>query len=144
MMLTTSRLVALVESAEVNHALRYEPNFAKYVLRSSMVKCVEAHSPAYMNLTTAKHLLMFSYGRFQIMGENIYALGYGKPLAEFLTNETDQNIMFYEFLKSRDIFYTFDELRDSWEKRKKFAIKYNGSAAYANTLLQAIQYMEGN
>ena len=134
MITTLSQLVALVESGDNPHALRYEPGFDKYVLPATIKKIIAAHKPAYMNTTTARELLKFSYGRYQIMGENIYSLGYQGTIAAFLNDDMAQLTMFSAFIRSRNINYSLAHLKANEMRLKEFARKYNGSVAYAETL----------
>lgn len=132
MTLTISQLVASAESNHVKHAMRFEPGWRHDNNIISLVR--QAHAPAYMNTTTAKNIMATSYGLYQIMGENIYRLGYKKPINEFMNSEADQLEIFNKFLAWRGIDYTVDEIFSDRAKMEKFAKRYNGSLSYIQTL----------
>lgn len=131
-MLTISRLVASAESNHVKHAMRFEPAWRHDNNITSLVR--QAHAPAYMNSTTAKTIMATSYGLYQIMGENIYRLGYKKPINEFMNNPEDQLDIFNKFLVWRGINYSVEEIFSDRTKMEKFAKRYNGSLSYVQTL----------
>lgn len=138
-MLIISKLVAHVESGDVKHAMRFEPGWKHDNNIISLVR--QAHAPAYMNTTTAKNIMATSYGLYQIMGENIYRLGYKKPINEFMNSENDQLAIFEKFLEWRRINFTVEELFSDSEKLRLFARRYNGSYAYADTLKHGYNYL---
>lgn len=143
MTLTLSRVVSEVESRHVFHALRYEPLFSKYVTMESVKRCIQGHSPVYMNRETAYQLMHFSFGAYQIMGENLYALGYSGSIAHYLHSETVQLAYFEKYIQSRNINYTLEEILTDDEKLNRFSVKYNGVKSYGQKLLAAYQELKG-
>lgn len=141
MIKTLSELVAQVESGNQPFACRYEPGFAKYVTRESMVKIRSAYKPAWMSEATARALLMFSWGRYQIMGENLYALGLDINLVHFQNDLSLQDHFFWSYCRSRKIVYSLEEVLNDEKKRLDFALKYNGGTNYAKKLVATAQYM---
>ena len=141
MTITLSRLVAQVESDNQPQATRYEPGFAKYVTQRSIDAIKRAYKPAYMNDTTAKTLLMFSWGRHQIMGENLYVLGLQVPLHVYQADDAQQESMFRAYCDSRNIAFSIFDLIGDENKRKTFARKYNGSELYADRLMNVYRRM---
>ena len=139
MILTTSQLIAQVESGDLPGALRFEPGFKKYLTGKSITRCIQAHKPAYMNGTTASTLLCFSYGRYQIMGENIYALGYSGTLIDFICSDALQLEFFNKYVESRKIDYSLQRIIADKSARENFARRYNGSVLYAETMMQHIR-----
>lgn len=138
-MLTISQLVAHVESGNVKHAMRFEPGWKHDNNIITLVR--QAHAPAYMNTTTAKNIMATSYGLYQVMGENIYRLGYKKPINEFMNSESDQLAIFKKFLEWRNINFTVEQLFCDNEKLRLFARRYNGSYAYTETLTKGRNYL---
>lgn len=139
MTLTISKLVSQIESNNVPYAMRFEPGWRHDNNIITMVR--QAHAPAYMNTTTAKTIMATSYGLYQIMGENIYRLGYKKPINEFMNSPNDQLDIFNKFLSWRGIDYTVNEIFTNREKMEKFARRYNGSLAYIQTLMNGYNYL---
>lgn len=138
MITTLSQLVAKVESANCAHALRHEPGFTKYVTPQGIANCIAGHRPAYMNRTTAEMICKTSFGTYQIMGENIYTVcGFKRSIAEFFDSDAIQLACFQAFIKGRGINYTLEQIKESRELRERFARRYNGSVAYAETLRKA-------
>lgn len=132
---TLSQLVGKVESENIHTAIRYEPKWP-YVTPELIRLCVQAHRPSYMNEVTARQLLMFSYGEYQIMGSVLYELGFRGKLMEFACDETAQLIYFNKFVKLRGIDYSLEQIVTNATLRSRFALRYNGSASvYGNKLL---------
>lgn len=140
MTLTISKLVSQIESNNVPYAMRFEPGWRH---DSNIISAVrQAHAPAYMNTTTAKNIMSTSYGLYQIMGENIYRLGYKKPINEFMNNPSEQLDIFNKFLVWRGINYTVEEIFSDRAKMEKFAKRYNGSLSYIQTLTNGYNYFK--
>lgn len=136
-MLTTSQLIARIESNNIPHALRFEPNFKPS--QRAVDLCIAAHKPAYMNRATAEMICRTSWGLYQIMGENIYAMcGVSIPISRFMIDIETQERAFYAFLRNRQINFLPEELRTDENKRILFARRYNGSSAYAAKIKQVI------
>ena len=101
MTLTTSQLVARVES-EGNHTLvRYEPNW-RYVTKECITRFHRAHLPGRMTAQTALMLLSCSWGKFQIMGSNLYDMGYTGTIVDFGASESLQEEFFFKFLTLKE------------------------------------------
>jgi len=138
MISTTSQLIALVESNNQPGALRFEPLW-KYATDALCQECIRAH-PAYMNVTTARALLMFSYGKYQIMGSVLYELGYKGTLLQFQNDTTLQDAWFETFCSKREINYTITEIAFDPTARARFALRYNGDKiGYAAKLVRAMK-----
>lgn len=78
----------------------------------------------YANAPTIRMIYATSWGKFQILGRNLYAQGYLKTLAEFLNSEDDQLREFEIFIKARG----FENVEYSTMTYNKadFARVYNG------------------
>lgn len=132
-----SQLVALVESTGVATALRFEPAYgSRWVTPEIEKRCIVAHSPAYMNRTTANVLCSISWGRYQCMGGLLYEMGYKGNLPNFSTDTTLQNAWFEKTLEYKGIKFTLEEIVTDEIKRRRFAKRYNGDEfGYAAKLL---------
>jgi len=138
MISTISQLIALVESNNQPGALRFEPLW-KYATDELCQQCIRSH-PAFMNMATARALLMFSYGKYQIMGSVLYELGYKGTLLDFQNSTTLQDAWFETFVNKRGIACELSDLAKYPNVRLTFGRKYNGAAeAYAAKLVNAMR-----
>jgi hypothetical protein len=138
MITTTSQLIAQIESNNQPGAVRFEPLW-KYATDELCKICIASH-PAYMNMTTARALCMFSYGRYQIMGSVLYEIGYRGALLAFQNDTTLQDAWFHEFLIKRGIFFAIEQLAAYPNMRNQFALRYNGNQqAYAAKIVALLK-----
>lgn len=138
MTMTTSELIAKIESGQCDHAMRFEPGFKPS--QRAMENIKKAHAPAFMNFTTASTIAQISWGRFQIMGENIYTVcGYHGTIFDFINDSNAQEKAFNKFCAERGIVFSTEELKDSEDKRRLFARRYNGSYAYADKIKSVLE-----
>lgn len=139
---TTSQLIALVESDNNPGAIRYEPGW-RYVTNDLIAICRRSHAPIFMNDATARALMMFSYGRYQIMGSVLYEIGYRGTLLDFQNSVTLQDAWFTEFIRKRNIDFDLKTLANDGFKRRLFGARYNGAGeAYAAKMLSRMR-LEG-
>lgn len=138
MISTLSQLIALVESNNNPGALRYEPLW-KYVTPELILLCQRSHS-GYMSDVTARALLMFSYGKYQIMGSVLYEIGYRGSLVQFQTDTTLQDAWFQTFIQKRGINFTLNDIASNPSMRNQYALRYNGNqVAYSAKLVSTMQ-----
>lgn len=145
MNITLSQLVARVESNNCPQAVRHEPGFGKYVTATAIGNCIAAFKVqgAYMNKNTAREICKMSFGLYQIMGENLYTVcNIGMTVFDFVMNEDAQLVAFQKYCFSRKILYSLDEILHDKTKRENFALRYNGSRAYAETIMQHARAMK--
>jgi hypothetical protein len=102
MTLTISQLIAQIESGGNPALVRYEPGW-KYVTKAALTKFHAAHRPGKMNDLTANMMLSCSWGKFQMMGSNLYDLDYSGTVIAFAASEYLQQQYFDAFLRSRNI-----------------------------------------
>jgi hypothetical protein len=138
-MILLSQVVAQVESGGSIFAMRYEPNFAPHP--ASVAACQTA-AGEYISTETARMICKTSWGRYQIMGDNLYGpvINLRVNIISYATNEIIQLHSFATFIGSigfQDV--DFSTLSD--EDLEKFAVLYNGSAVYADSLKSAYQRM---
>jgi Protein of unknown function (DUF3380). len=139
-MILLSDCVGQVESSGNPGAMRYEPDYNPPL---SSIQTVQKYATGgYMDLTTARMIASTSFGEFQIMGANLYAvLKYQKTIADYLTSPQDQLETFRAFIEqlgfSDDPFSLMSE-----PAILRFARLYNGSEVYAQSLQEAYQTMQ--
>lgn len=145
MITTLSQLVAQVETGNVSHALRFEPAYGKrWVTTGIEDRCIRAHSPAYMNRTTANNLCSISWGKYQCMGGLLYEMGYASDLARFASDTNLQLAWFEKTLDYKGVNFTLDEIVNDEMKRRRLAKRYNGDEfGYAEKLLDTYNKFRG-
>jgi len=136
MIKTTSQLIAQLESGNNIYAMRYEKNW-RYITNEIRESFLWAHRGLYFSRDTVDMILSTSWGKHQIMGSVLYEIGFPGKILDFAQNEELQEWYFHEFLETRGIYYSLDELRNDERKRNKFAYRYNGdqTGVYAKRML---------
>ena len=139
-MILLSDCVAQVESANNPCAMRYEPD---YVPTLTSIQSVQKYATAgYMDATTARMIASTSWGKFQIMGANLYAvLKFEDTLLDYLSDAGQQLVTFQDFIAH--LGFTdgpFAMMSDA--SLLKFARLYNGSEVYAESLKHAYGQMD--
>lgn len=137
-------LIAQVESAMDFHALRFEPGKYASLTNGPMLKAhadivYRIQSIHKCSLGTAQMIYCTSFGAVQIMGFNLYGkLDCSRESIDYLNTPDLQRSMFNSFLQSVDLdHYSLDDMLTDVHVRKDFAIKYNGSIAYAYAIERA-------
>ena len=134
-----SDCVAYVESRNNPLAMRYEPT---YQFNPANIDKAIAHATGgWIDTDTAAMILSTSWGAYQIMGDNLYTLGYQGTIAEFLTTEALQLDYFNRFIQSIGFSNAAFSSMDGQEL-DNFAMRYNGSPVYANSLQKAYQALQ--
>ncbi len=129
-MKTLREAVALVESSNNTNAARYEvrwtpknqSNFLKY--------------NGWMDETTVDVLLQTSFGKYQIMCDVLYSdeIGYTGKLNDFYDSESLQEEYFEKYCESIGFGGDVDKPINLIPNLLEFAVRYNGSPAYAISL----------
>lgn len=134
-------IISQVESSGFSGALRFEPII--YVTTSKLETGPEAEllqkiaECNHCTLVTARMLYSTSYGLYQIMGHQLYRLGFYRPVSEFLAGphaRIFQDTFFAKYLASHGILFTWSEMAADSNKLDLFARYYNGSTAYADRM----------
>lgn len=132
-------LIQHVESSGFLFALRFEPevydghNFAAPASAELIEKIKTAN---LCDTSTAEVIYSSSFGLYQIMGFNLYALGWRGSVVPFLDKPEYQSKYFALYLNSRGINWTWAEIKADPAKLQKFALEYNGNAAaYSQRML---------
>lgn len=146
--LSLADLVAYIESRGSNSAIRFEPDtYNKFtngapIPKEASVILARIRTANNCSIHTAAMIYSSSWGKFQLMGFNVYAdVDYSRPVGEFLCCQTDQNARFAAFLKRNGLFnYNPAMLAQDQAQRSHFAMAYNGSIDYANAIIGALKY----
>ncbi len=139
-MILLSDCVAQVESANNPLAMRYEPDYTPTLNSVQLVQKYAANG--YMDNITARMIASTSWGKFQIMGANLYAvLKYEDTLFSYLSDAGVQLVTFQDFIKH--LGFTDGPFAMMGEASLlKFARLYNGSEVYAESLKHAYGQMD--
>lgn len=139
-MILLSDCVAMVESSNHPGAIRYEPDYTPSSIGVSRAALYA--SGAWMDTATAEMIAKTSFGRFQIMGDNLYnAMDYTNTIWHFVADPQDQLDVFHKFIalgKFRDM--PFETMLRS--EVVAFALYYNGAAVYADSLINAYRELK--
>lgn len=136
-----AKVSAYIESGNKSSAMRFERTvYARTVNGPTNGTVINILARNQCSRDTSLVLYSMSFGAYQIMGFNLYGkdLNYQNTIAEFLNNPSDQLSIYFKFLDWKDINYTLDELKNEPVKMDTFALKYNGSTAYAAKVAKAI------
>lgn len=137
-----SDCVARVESSDNPLAMRFEPGYQPSAKGEANAKSYA--TGGYVSQNTAIAICQFSYGRYQIMGDNLYnELNYQHSLIAFLTSGMVQLYTFKQFLKLGG-FSDVDFSTLTQEELVAFGDYYNGNGTvYAQSLIKAYQALQG-
>lgn len=134
MITTLSQLAAQVESGNNPGALRFEPAFRPSA--EAIINCKKANA---CSNATALVLCAMSFGKYQIMGENLWGLlGYTVDAAHYLNNEDLQDSSYWNFCQRKGIGFSLIEVLHDPAKRLQYARLYNGPGnpvAYGDRML---------
>jgi len=131
-MLTLREAVAQVESSGRTSAIRFEPRW-KPLHQQEFIK-----QNGWVDTLTADTFLQTSFGKYQVMCDNLYGMiGYQKPINVFYANEAEQDDVFQQFAIKIGFGAYTTTLVNEVPNLDSFALRYNGSVVYANSLLKA-------
>lgn len=116
-----AQLVAFVESNNNMYAIRFEQSYL------NRVKNTDAMAQR-LNIThtTARFLLSCSWGKYQIMGENLWNMGIRVSPIKYCDDTDMQDISFHTYCVINNCDYTLSQILNDNESRIDFATKYNG------------------
>lgn len=146
--LSLSEVVAWIESRGALSAIRFEPTvYNKFTTGAELPKEASAilrriQAANKCSIHTAAMIYSTSWGKFQLMGFNVYAdADFSMPIGEFLASQTAQGSRLVSFLKRNGLAdYTPQQLAVDQSARSHFAMKYNGAIGYANNIVAALKY----
>lgn len=146
-MIMLDRLVSRVESDDRHDAARFErAALEAYGCKATTIRNIIAiHN---CNADTAGMIYWTSWGRYQILGSNLYAdpVSYAGTFAEYLNDDNDQLLRFEAFVQQRGFHYDDDVTAWASDRFDAFAEFYNGAAnfaAYATRMKTILATMEG-
>jgi hypothetical protein len=137
------RIIRRVESNENYGALRFERlTFNKITAQGSSPIVIAIQRIHQCSSDTARVIYSMSFGAYQLMGFNLYARHkdgsfYDKPVTQYLESVVDQDNQFGKFLDDDDINVTWASLKAYRVTLDHFAVRYNGSTAYSDRMIQA-------
>lgn len=129
-------LIAAIESSGDSAAIRFERRVFNRITDSGYTPILARIQSAHRcSSDTARALYSLSYGRYQIMGFNLWGnvIQYGGTYLDFIVNPNLQKSVFFSFLTSIHQNVTAESLEDE-TARNAFAIAYNGSTTYADKI----------
>ena len=123
-------VIAQVESNDNPQTLRYEPDLmaqwaAMNPVRSAILASISGlHDCSH---DTARMIACTSWGRYQLLGENIYSVCQcNADIFVFVTQPGVQLLCFQRFLAARGIAFSIEEILMDRTKREQFIARYNG------------------
>jgi hypothetical protein len=139
MITSLSQLIAMAESSNNIHASRFEPAFTPSDLAVS--RCVAANK---CTAATAKVICATSYGKYQILGEELYRREIiTTPIFVYANDEAAQDNSFNVFIAQKHIVYTLQQILTIQADRDNFAHLYNGNAAAYGPYLLRVYAQNG-
>lgn len=130
-------IISAIESSGSAKAVRFEPQVfdtyqrmqAKPAFLATIARLHEADSDTAMAIAST------SWGKYQLMGENLYQLGYADTVFAFADSDTAQLFYMGEFLTQRGLNVTWASLAGDSHALERFGTLYNGSSAYGDRML---------
>ena len=140
MLIMLSEVVAQLESSNNLLSMRYEPAWTPQHDQSA----ASYATGGWIDEVTAAVICKTSWGKYQIMGDNLYgALGYDGTIVEFLNSPLRQLRYFQAFLRtigSADVVFSAMSEAD----KVAFGAAYNGNGpVYAQALNNAYAELAG-
>lgn len=132
-------LISRVESNDNPYAQRFEPAVANRSHSDAMLRAIKvAHDDNHCNWTTANIIASTSYGRYQIMGFNLYGtLGVTQPVIQWAADPAAQDAAFTKYCSLGGYNADAEVPLDDTAWLLKWAAYYNGPgdpAAYVQRL----------
>lgn len=128
-------VIAQVESSSRDEALRFESG----LYRSWESSHPEARAKIAANIRsihacshdTAKLIACTSWGRYQILGMNLYSplCGCQVNIFHYVADIDFQRICLEEFLRNKGIYFRLEDILEDFGKRSQFICGYNGPHA---------------
>lgn len=130
-----------IESGGDLFAIRFEPSVYERIRENGHTPTIEKiHLINKCSYATAQMIYSTSFGKFQIMGFNLYGpLSYKKSFFTFCESSDDQEKAFDDFLILNHINFSVDQLMDK-EIAKRYALAYNGSLDYVSSINEALEH----
>lgn len=139
-------IVSYVETKNNPHLIRFEPTVYANISRTqtpAQVAILQNIQKIHLcSFGTAQMIYSTSWGATQIMGFNLYGnLACQSPVWTLGDNQVSQVAMFEKFCTLHKIDYPVSDLVSDPEKKRQFALTYNGNAvAYSAMIDQALAH----
>jgi len=119
--------IASIESGNNHRAMRFDPDFCKHDpqwVEGMQYKIMQIHG---CNQTTAWMIAATSFGSFQLLGANIYSLGWEATIFDFIYSAPGQFHSFSMWIEKAG--FSATENIDEWNEKRflKFALYANGT-----------------
>ncbi|MGC8541028.1 MAG: N-acetylmuramidase domain-containing protein [Phycisphaerae bacterium] len=137
-----ARIIMRIESGCRFSAMRFEPDvYGRMCAQPDQVPLLNKIRAANLcDLDTADVIFSTSYGLFQLMGFNLYDLGFTGTVLQFWISSNLQREYFARFLDRNGINYTWSQLKANAGLLEKFVSVYNGPGnveAYRYAMLRS-------
>lgn len=137
-MKTLEDIISDIESAGNRFAMRFEPHVYERTQTSTRYEAAVnlAKARNKCSRSTACVIVSMSWGKFQIMGFNLYdpdGLNYPNSVGEYMSSDMDQAATFRTFCQARNIYFSPGDLLDE-ALALRFARVYNGADEYAKKI----------
>lgn len=142
-MTTIADVIAIVESANNQNAIRFEPltyNNNQNTYNNTIANIIKIHN---CSEGTARMIYCSSWGKYQIMGFNLYnvaSCNCAQSVINYCNNNGIQDMTFFNFLKSVHLdpnIYTPQALAQSSQLRQAFGKVYNGNGPAYEVVIKA-------
>ena len=132
-------IIAQIESSGSDYALRFEPGQYDPAAATPLIFSIARVNDCSDD--TARVISACSWGRYQIMGFNLYgSLGLAVPAIQFCADTSLQLAFFAKFLTANNINVPWSALKNDSTALYHFAKTYNGDGtAYSAVMLRAAQ-----
>lgn len=141
-MILLSDVIAENESSQNPLSMRFEITYNPSL--NGIKNAQEYATAGYMDINTARMICQTSWGKFQIMGDNIYnLLNINITLLDYLSDKNNIQLnafnMFIRHIGFTNCEYSMMSERD----KEKFAQAYNGSLQYIEGMNEAYANLVG-
>lgn len=131
--ITLAKIIAKVEGGAAGaRALRFEETiydrFGDTPSKAEVVALITIGNLNECSHHTARMIAATSWGSYQLMGFNIYELGWASDIFEFVSDQVKQADLFGLFLNAHSINFAWVDLLADETKRAVFIHGYNGPA----------------
>ena len=124
-------VISQVESGDNPYRLRFEPAiFARWATPNAtelqiMGRIQQIHD---CSRDTARMIAATSWGRYQILGENLYdfVCGLQTDVFSFVEDDEAQAACFEAFIRNRGVAFTLEQIEADRTMREQFIATYNG------------------
>lgn len=131
-------IISRVESANNPMAQRFERKIFNRITDQGSTNTLSAIQKAnVVSSDTGRVIYSTSWGLYQIMGFNLYGMGYAGKIHDYLLDADTQMLYYAKFVTLNNINFTWNQMLADNGKMVSFAIHYNGNSAYETRMRQA-------